>query len=466
MRIAAQALKRGSALGGSAALEIALPFARMMLLSHALCLSELGFASALASAYALYDQITDIAIHRYVYAEKRENFAAALAGAHGLLSLRGLLLAVAALVLAPLIAGLFGLSGGSGDFAALAGPLLIRGFEHLAPRVAERDYAFGPQFRAGLAGAFLSLLALGVALALGRAHQALTFSLYGLALGQTVASHFCAGSPYRLEIFGAAFGKALRFGAPLMANGLGLAVAAQGDRVLVGALLGVEALGLYAVVMLAVLAPVSLVLRLMSALASASLYNASDDRAEKIRLIARAAPALGALYACGALAIANWLTPLVFGARFTLSAQGLALLCAAAFLRIARAEPFTSLLLLEGRTKQAALGNLSALVALLASSALMLARPSVESALAGRALGEALALAVTYALARPLLGKASSDFPRACACALALACSLTLAANPALFGGIAAGAGAVSLGAGLVILLRGAAFAFRAGAAP
>jgi len=420
----AQTLRKGSTLGASAALEIAVPFVRMLLLSRALPLGELGFASALATAYALYDQVTDMAVHRYVYAERREDLDAALAGAHGLLVLRGLLLAAGALALAPLAATLFGLPGGTGDFAALAGPLAIRGFEHLAPRVAERDYRFGPQLRAGLAGAVLSLLALIATLALGGAHDALTASLYGLALGQTAASHLVAGAPYRLTFFGPAFRKALRFGAPLMANGLGLAVAAQGDRVLVGALLGPETLGLYAVAMLAVLVPVSLAQRLMGAVTAAALYNAGERRAGPIRLIARAAPALGALYACGALGCANAGIALAFGARFVPTPEVLALLSAAAMLRIARAEPFTSLLLLEQRTRLVALGNLATLLALLLSAALMLARPQVESALIGRLCGEALALAVTFKLARPLLGTAAHDSLRA----LALACGLTLAA--------------------------------------
>jgi O-antigen/teichoic acid export membrane protein len=421
---AAQALKKGSALGATAALEIALPFARMLILSRALSLSELGFASALATAYALYDQITDLAIHRYVYAEPRENYAAALAGAHGLLALRGLLLAAGAVVLAPLSSGLFGLASQSGDFALLAGPLLIRGFEHLEPKIAERDYRFGPQLRAALVGAALSQLALAAALGHGRDHGALTASLYGLALGQTAASHLVAASPYRLSLFNPAFVRAGRFGAPLMANGLGLAVSAQGDRLLVGALLGVEALGLYAVVMLAVLVPVSLVQRLMGALAAAALFNAHDDRPEKIRLIARLGPAVAAAYAGATLGLANLLTPAVFGARFVLSSLALALLAVAALLRIARAEPFTALLLLDRRTRRVAAGNLAAVAALAFAAALMAARPSIEAALTGRCLGEALALGLTFQLSRRLLGAAGEDYLWALAFAGAFVLSL------------------------------------------
>jgi O-antigen/teichoic acid export membrane protein len=195
-----------------------------------------------------------------------------------------------------------------------------------------------------------------------------------------------------------------------MANGLGLAISAQGDRMLVGALLGVDALGLYAVVMLAVLVPVSLVQRLMGALAAAALFNAGTERPETLRLIARLAPALGAVYAGAALCFANLLTPALFGARFVLSKQGLALVAVAALLRIARAEPFTALLLLDQRTRRVAAGNLASLAALAFAAGLMAARPSVESALAGRCLGEALALGLTFLLSRRLLGAAAEDY--------------------------------------------------------
>jgi O-antigen/teichoic acid export membrane protein len=464
---ASATVKASAALGASAGLEIALPLVRMLLLSRLLSLSELGFASALATGYALYDQITDMALHRYVYAEKRAHLDAALAGAHGLLALRGLLLAAGALALAPLMAPLFGLAGGAGDFAALAGPLLIRGFEHLAPKVAERDYRFGPQMRAGLCGAGLSLFALAASLALGGGHDALIASLYGLALGQTAASHIFAGAPYRLSVSGPAFRKALHFGAPLIANGLGLAVAAQGDRVLVGALLGPEALGRYAVAMLAVVVPVTLVQRLMSALAGAAFYNARESQARgalpaKIRMIARVAPALGALYACGVLLCGNALIALVFGPRFTLPPPDLALLSASVLLRIARAEPFTSLLLLDGRTREAALGNLSAVAALLLSAALMLARPGIDSALVGRLSGEALALVVTFALARPLLGAATGEYLRA----LALACAAALAAS-VMTGAASAALCAAFAGGGLLLAFqRGPVSALRVEAPP
>ncbi|MCW2285588.1 O-antigen/teichoic acid export membrane protein [Rhodoblastus acidophilus] len=280
-------------------------------------------------------------------------------------------------------------------------------------------------------------------------------------MGQTVASHVFADAPYRLS-FGAAFQKALRFGAPLTANGLGLAVAAQGDRLLVGALLGPEALGLYVVAMLAVLVPVTLVQRMMGALCGAALYNSGGDRTETLRRIARAAPAVGAFYACGGLAFANTLVALAFGPRFVLPSLGLALLCAAALLRIARAEPFTSLLLLDRRTKEAALGNLSAWAGLLVSAGLMLAHPGVESALFGRALGEAIALSVTFSLTRPMLGAAAADFAKA----LAFACLLTLIASLPVPGAPTALVCAALAAAALTrILIRGEAPA-RVGAAP
>ena len=109
--------------------------------------------------------------------------------------------------------------------------------------------------------------ALTASLALGRGHGALTASLYGLALGQTAASHVFAGAPYRLCLSGPGLrqGAAVRRAAdgqwPRPRRGR-----ARGPRV-VGALLGPEALGSYAVAMLAVVVPITLVQRLMGALA-------------------------------------------------------------------------------------------------------------------------------------------------------------------------------------------------------
>ena len=407
------AVRKSYRLFAIGALEIGMPFVRMMLLSRALDLRELGFASALASAYAMFEQITDIAIYRFVYSMPREDYLEALGGAQALSVLRGLSVGLLASALSPLIAAAFSLQTDWSDFAILGAIIFIRSFEHLEPKVAERDYNFGPQLKTSLVSNALCLLALVAALAIWRDHKALTASLIGQMIGLVVASHLVSKTPYRLNFHSLHFSRAFHFGYPLMFNGLGLALSAQGDRFLVGSLLGLPALGVYSVVMLAVIVPITMVYRIMGSLTSAALYNAGkaeDGLRQRLRLAARLSPMVAALYAVGVLLLANIVVPLVFGAQFRISTLGLSLLAVGAFLRIARGEPFGSLLLLAQRTKRLAVSSLSVMIALLFAFGLMLYDRRVEAALTGRALGELLSLGVTLYLTRNVMRGAASDY--------------------------------------------------------
>ncbi len=98
-------LRRGQALFAISALEYLVPFIRIMLLSRFVDLRELGFCSALLASYGLFEQVTDMAFYRFVMSNPREDFGAALASAHALSILRGVVVGGLAIATAPLIAG-------------------------------------------------------------------------------------------------------------------------------------------------------------------------------------------------------------------------------------------------------------------------------------------------------------------------------------------------------------------------
>jgi hypothetical protein len=90
----------------------------------------------------------------------------------------------------------------------------------------------------------------------------------------------------------------------------------------------------------------------------------------------------------------NLVVPLVFGQQFRLSREAVAFLAVGCFFRIARSDPFTSMLIHTGRTRRLALANLSSSSALMFELGLILAFGTIESVLVGRLLGELAALAV------------------------------------------------------------------------
>jgi len=403
--------------------EYGSPFARMIALSHGLTLEELGFASVLTASYATFEQITDIAITRFLYSASREEYDDALSAAHGLSIVRGILVAAVAMLLAPFIGDAMGLSQYNIDFALLGPPIAIRAFEHLGPKIAERDYRYGAQFKVALIANVAALGALLLSLIAFHSHVALLIALYVQMTGQTLASHVLADGPYRAQFGTVWFRKAVAFGIPLMLNGMGLAASGQGDRFIVGSLIGLPALGIYSVATLATTVPLSMISRVTGTITLAALYNAhvanDGSHRSRLNLALRLFPMLCALYAIGILTLMNIVTPLVFGAKFHLSTAALAFLACASFFRSVRGDPFTSMLLQTGRTRALAVVNFSSISALLFELLLVLSFTNFESMIAGRLLGEITAFAVAVIVTRELFRGMHADYFRSMMVAMA-----------------------------------------------
>ncbi len=416
-------VNKASALMATGVVETAAPFARMLALSRILSLTELGFVSALSATIGAFEQVTDFAIYRSVYSAAPEEYDDALAAAHALALLRGLIVGVMATLAAPMIARAFDVNDDLQSFALLGPIILMRGFEHLAPRAAEREYRYDAQLKVSLVSNCIGLVALGFGLFFTRSHVAFLFSLYAQTVAQVAASHLVAERKYRIAFFTPHFARAIRFGYPLIFNGFGLALSNHGDRFLIGSLLGLPSLGIYAVVTLATLVPLSLISRVVAPVVIAQLYNAAgkDDGSyyARLRLSSRLLPLISAFYALGVVCLLNIVAPLVFGAKFALSPGATALLSIAIFLRQARGDPFAAMLLHSGRTKRLAVANVSSASALAFEFVLLTLFHNFEAVMAGRLLGEIVATVVTLAVTRELFKPARIDYAKAIAVGLA-----------------------------------------------
>jgi len=399
-------LGKGTTLFMISVLEIGTPFVRMLILARFLDLGELGFASALSATYGIFETTTDMAVHRFVFRAPPDEFDDAMASAHALMLLRGVVICVLAVAAAPLIASMLSVGSHWKIFAALGPLALIRSFENLGPRVAERHYQFKPQFKMTLASTALGLSLLVPTLYVKRDHAAIVMCQLGLNLGLVLASHVFSDQRYRIKFRSPQFIRAFKFGYPLMFNGFGLAISGQGDRFVVGSLLGLPALGVYNVVLMVTVVPISMVFRLMGTTNLAAFYNASASAKlleQRIRLSGQLSPLVATVYALGIAAVMNIVTPAVFGARFAIGRMEVSLLAFAAFVRIIRVEPFTSLLLLLQRTKRLAASSLAVLSGLAFAYLFIEARPTIDAAFAGRLMGEVTSLGVTVALTRAQL---------------------------------------------------------------
>ena len=405
-------LAKGNTLFLVSLIEYGAPLLRMLALSHLLTLRELGFASALTATYTAFEQITDFSIYRFVLSAPRERYDEALASAHALSIMRGAAVGAIAALCAPLAARAFSLSAEWPEFALLGAVALLRSFEHLGPRVAERDYSYGAQFKTSVVANGAALAVLLIGLLTGAGHRAVLASLLTQAAAQALASRCFAADPYRINWRSKMVRDGFNFGYPLMINGFGLAASFQGDRFVVGALLGLPELGIYAIVTLAALLPLNMLGRIVGAVLLAALCNApnADAYRARVKLSTRGVALLAALYGVGVLLFLNIVTPWVFGAKFTLSEASVAILSVGVFLRLVRGEPFTSMLLHSGRTRRLTSSNLASSSALGFEFILLSIFRNFESLMTGRLLGEIVALFVSLRVTREEFRDARRDF--------------------------------------------------------
>lgn len=401
-------LNRSLTLMSFSAVRVLYPFVRTLILARILSGFEFGFASALSASYSTFELITDIAVHRFVLATPRGEYQHALSGAHGLSVVRGAAAGILAAAAAPGLAYLMSVPAGWTSFAWLGLAIFIRSFEHFELRVAERDYRYSAQLWMNVLSNLLSLAVMVGTWFYFHDHVVFITMLFAQNISYVAASHLFADTPYSISFRSSYFYKSARFAYPLVLSGIGLAVVSQGDRLLVGSVLDVPTLGIYSVLILTITVPASAVTQVFSSLALAGLHNASDDserRARRLQLYARIMLILGVCSAFGLLALMNILVPLVFGARFAASNDIVAMLALVSFFSLARAEPTTSVLLINHRTRALAALSLSSVIGLVVAATLAIWYASLYTILVGRLFGEVFGFLITMAILRPYLGK-------------------------------------------------------------
>lgn len=391
--------------------EMSVAFIRMFILTHLLGPYEFGFSAALSAAYATVEQMTDTGLYRFVLAAPRERYKSALATAHGIALLRGILVAALFVAIAYPTSCTMIACGDWTSFIWLAPVSLIKSFENLELRVYERDYRYWPQLAAAIGS---NVCGLGTMLLIGWEtgdHRAFLAYMIVQSLTFVAITHILAKSRFSVLLRGPMTRDALDFSIPLMANGIGLAILTQGDRLLAAVMLGVETLGLYAVLFLTAYVPTAALFRLIGPVLFAGLINSAGDRPLyliRLKLYSRAVPVLAAVYALGWLALGSSLIPAVFGSRFVVNEVEVLLVGMIVFFRICRTEPASELLLQTHNTRRLALVNQVPVVGLGIAALLTWIHPALESLLIGTSLGEFICLVATLAGARKAWGSAWS----------------------------------------------------------
>jgi len=320
---------------------------RNILLARMLGPEQMGLAVMLAIVMRCLEMVSYLAADRLLVQARDGNAPLFQANAQGLEVVRGLLAGLALTALAYPAALAFGYPETAWAFAALGLVPALRGFVHLDYRRLQRRLRFGPTLRvesiANLAGA----AAVWPALHWTGDFSALLWVSLAQAFAHVVVSHAVARRAYRLRLDSRYLRRMLRFGWPMLLNGLVMFGVFQGDRLVVALSVPPEELARYALALQLGLLPtlvlarasLSLLLPLLARVQDARIaFQARYQRTSTLLLIA------SFLFVTAYTLGGNLVVTALFGDAFAMSPLVLAWLGCALSIRIMRIAPGTAAL--------------------------------------------------------------------------------------------------------------------------
>jgi O-antigen/teichoic acid export membrane protein len=365
---------------------------RSMAIAWATGPEELGQAMMLALTFRLTEMLSDVGVERMLAQSVDGDSAGFLARLHGAALLRAVVMAAVLAALAWPMAALFADGPTPAAYAALAVVALVRGFQNLAHRQAERRMAFGQTAAVEGAGTVAGLVAAVVAaMALGD-HRAMLVAFLAQGVAAVVVSHVVAGQRYRVAFDRGFLGDLVRFGWPLAVNALLLFAVFQADRLIVAGWMGWAEVAIYGVALQLAMLPAQIAGRAAAVLLTPALRMARDagtlEQAADAAL--RTYLAGGVIFALGYALVAPGAIAVLYGAAMRPDLMVVAGLGIAAGARILR-TPLSQVAVIAGRTGDPARANLWRAAALVPATVAAAAGMPLAAIAGAAALGEVAA---------------------------------------------------------------------------
>ncbi|MEM6824581.1 MAG: oligosaccharide flippase family protein [Pseudomonadota bacterium] len=271
-------LRSGAVLFASHAAAAILSFLRNVIVARALGVEEFGIAATFAVIFALVETATDTGLEKLIVRDPDGESADFQGTMQAFFLLRGGVAAVAMVLLAGPFARYMGLGEIAWAYQILAIAPLVRGFVHFDIYRHQRVMNFKGLIAATLAGPAFAIVVVLAGLLIVQDFQVVLWALIGFQTAFVVASHVFSDRAYRLTWNGEVMRRSIRFGLPLLLNGLLFFAIMQGDRMIIGGEISVEVLGWYSVAWLLVSTPAFVMINTVRSVFLPKLSERVDER--------------------------------------------------------------------------------------------------------------------------------------------------------------------------------------------
>lgn len=317
---------------------------------------------------------------------------------HLLQFVRGVAGAVVLLVVASPLSSLFGAPEAAWAFMCLAAIPLFGGLRHSDPIRLNRELRFGPELATELSHQLVGLtVAVSVAWWWRRDYSAVLWGLMAQWIAFAIVSNLVAERPYRWSYEARHVWRLLRFGGPLVLNGLLMFIIFQGDRVIIGSAWGAGALGIYSVAVGLTLMPALLAGRVGTSLLLPVMASSQHSPAQFLRrytLCMQALALVAAILSVGFVIAGGRIVLTLYGERYAEAAKIIGWLGVAQAIYILRVGTTVGALA-KGDTLNSIIGSAARVSALAGVGIVVALRHGLVWIAICAVLGELLALAAS-----------------------------------------------------------------------
>lgn len=388
-------------LSGNASAALLL-IVRNLIVARLIPVEDYGIAATFAMTMALVEMTTQFGLQQQIIQDKDGEDPHFQAVLQGFQLLRGLVAGGLLFALAGPIASFLRIPEVAWAYQVMAVMPVLRSLQHFDIHRLNRTMRFGPMLWTSVVPALVSLaVVFPLALWLGD----FRVMLWALVLQETLGaltSHLVAERRYRLAADWAIAGNSLRFGWPLLLNGVLLFLVMQGDKVIVGREIGMVALGIFGMGVTLTLTPTLILAKttqnfFLPMLSKAEAGTAANDRLNTT--ILQAVMLLSLFFVVGIILAADPLVHGVLGEKFAPLVPLLPWLALVQAFRILKVGP-TVIVIARGQTKKLVWANIPRAVLLVPTFWIVTEGGGLLSVVLMALVGESLGFFITMALVR------------------------------------------------------------------
>jgi O-antigen/teichoic acid export membrane protein len=247
-------------LSGNAALFLLL-LARNLVVARLISVENYGIAATFAITMAIVEMASQLGLQQQIIQAKDGDDPHFQAALQGFQVLRGVIAGIILFFAAGSIANFLKIPHVTWGYQVMAIVPVLNALQHFDMHRLNRQMRFWPVMLTGAVPALVSLVSVWPLYLWFGDYKVMLWAIIIQMVSMMVMSHIVAERPYRLVLDRAIIKDSFKFGWPLLLNGILMFAVFHGDKMIVGRLLGMETLAIFAMGVTLTLTPTLMMAR-------------------------------------------------------------------------------------------------------------------------------------------------------------------------------------------------------------